>query len=84
MREYTAAFVRTSGQFDAFRRGVGEIAQKRGITNWEENLLTYEAVGEGLGDAKVSDVQLRAYMDGAAGRDAAKRAAVQKGYDARK
>ena len=33
MREYTAAYVKTGGQFDAFRRGIGDIARKHNITN---------------------------------------------------
>jgi hypothetical protein len=32
----------------------------------------------------VSDLQLKAYMDGLAGQDQGKRAAMQKGYDAKK
>jgi len=84
VREYTAAYVKTGGQFDAFRRGIGDIAKKHNITNWEESTVTYEGIGEGLGDARVSDLQLKAYMDGLAGQDQGKRAAMQKGYDAKK
>ena len=84
MREYTAAYTKAGGQFDAFRRGIGDIAKKHNITNWEDNPATYEGIGEGLGEAGATDLQLKAYMDGLAGQDAAKRAAMQKGYDAKK
>jgi len=84
VREYTAAYVKTGGQFDAYRRGLGDIAKKHTITNWEDNTVTYEGIGEGLGEAKASDLQFKAYMDGLAGQDASKRAAMQKGYDAKK
>ena len=84
VREYTAAYVKTGGQFDAFRRGLGDIAKKHNITNWEDNTVTYEGIGEGLGEAKASELQFKAYMDGLAGQDASKRAAMQKGYDAKK
>lgn len=84
VREYTAAYTKTGGQFDAFRRGIGDIAKKHNITNWEDNPATYEGIGEGLGEAGATDLQLKAYMDGLAGQDAAKRAAMQKGYDAKK
>src|SRR5262249_39847280 len=47
VREYTAAYVKTGGQFDAFRRGLGDIAKKHNITNWEDNTVTYEGIGEG-------------------------------------
>lgn len=84
VREYTAAYVKTGGQFDAFRRGLGDLAKKHGITNWEDSLVTYEGIGQGLGEAGASETQLKAYLDGLAGDDAAKRAAIQKGYDAKK
>lgn len=84
MREYTAAYMKTGGQFDAFRRGIGDIARKHNITNWEESTVTYEGIGEGLGEAGASQVQLKAYMDGLARQDEAKRTAMQKGYDAKK
>ena len=84
VREYTAAYMKTGGQFDAFRRGIGDLAKKHNITNWEDNPVTYEGIGEGLGDAQATQVQLKAYQDGLAGQDAAKRAAMQKGYDAKK
>ena len=84
VREYTAAYMKTGGQFDAFRRGIGDLARKRNITNWEESTVTYEGIGEGLGEAGASQVQLKAYMDGLAGQDEAKRTAMQKGYDAKK
>jgi hypothetical protein len=84
VREYTAAYVKTGGQFDAFRRGLGDLARKHGITNWEDSSVTYQGIGEGLGQAGASEIQLKAYQDGLAGGDAAKRAAMQKGYDAKK
>ena len=84
VREYTAAYMKTGGQFDAFRRGIGDIARKHNITNWEESTVTYEGIGEGLGEAGASQVQLKAYMDGLAGQDEAKRTAMQKGYEAKK
>jgi hypothetical protein len=84
VREYTAAYVKTGGQFDAFRRGIGDLAKKHNITNWEDNSVTYEGIGEGLGESGASDLQLKAYMDGLAGQDAAKRASMRRGYDAKK
>ena len=82
--EYTASYVKTGGQFDAFRRGIGDLAKKHSITNWEDSAVTYEGIGEGLGRAQATDIQLKAYMDGLAGQDSTKRAAMQKGYDAKK
>ena len=49
VREYTAAYTKSGGQFDAFRRGIGDIAKKHNITNWEDNPATYEGIGAGAG-----------------------------------
>ena len=84
VREYTAAYMKSGGQFDAFRRGIGDLARKHSLTNWEESTVTYEGIGEGLGQGQATGVQLKAYMDGLAGQDQAKRSAMQKGYDAKK
>lgn len=84
VREYTAAYVKTGGQFDAFRRGIGDLAKKHSITNWEDSTVTFEGIGEGLGEAGASEIQVKAYTDGLAGQDAAKRTALAKGYDAKK
>ena len=84
VREYTAAYMKTGGQFDAYRRGIGDLAKKHSITNWEDSMVTYEGIGEGLGEAGASDVQVKAYADGMAGQDSAKRTALMKGYDAKK
>jgi hypothetical protein len=84
VREYTAAYVKTGGQFDAFRRGLGDLAKKHGITNWEDSTVTYEGIGEGLGSARASEIQLKAYLDGLAGPEESKRAAMKKGYDPKK
>ena len=84
VREYTAAYMKTGGQFDAYRRGIGDLARKYSITNWEDDTVTYQGIGEGLGEAGASEVQVKAYADGMAGQDAAKRTALVKGYDAKK
>jgi hypothetical protein len=84
VREYTAAYMKTGGQFDAFRRGIGDLARKHSITNWEDDSVTYEGIGEGLGQTGATEIQLKAYMDGLAGQDAVKRASMQKGYAAKK
>jgi hypothetical protein len=84
VRDYTAAYLRTDGQIDSFRRGIGDLARKHGITNWEESTATYAGIGEGLGVARAKPNQLQTYMDGLAGQDPVKRAVMQKGYDSRK
>lgn len=46
--DYTVAFARESGDLDAFRLGVGRLAERRGLTNWEEDAFTCASIGLGL------------------------------------
>lgn len=84
VREYTASFVRSGGRIADFRTRLGEIAQQHQITNWEENLVTYEGVGRGLGKAKATQVEVDTYTANLAGGDPRKAEAIKRGYDAEK
>jgi hypothetical protein len=80
--DYTKAYVTSGGNdFPAFQADLARLAQEHGITNWQESLVTYQAIGEGLGRAKVSDAELIAYKRTLGGADATKAQAIQRGYD---
>jgi hypothetical protein len=76
--------VKSGGQFDAFTRGLGDLAKKHGITNWEDNEATYVGIGKGLGVAKVTQMQVDTYKTNLGAADPKKQAAIQKGYDSEK
>ena len=82
VRDYTQAYV-TSGGTDtkAFWADLGRLAQRHGITNWEENMTTYAGIGEGLKKAKVNEAQFLAYQKTFSGSDPRKMDAIRKGYD---
>ena len=84
VRDFTAAYVKSGGRIDDFKRRLGELAKERGITDWESNLVTYEGIGRGLGKAKVSPVELQTYTTNLAGPDPARAKAIKDGYDAEK
>lgn len=84
VRDYTASFVKSGGRSVDFKARVGEIAKQHEITNWEENLVTYEGIGRGLGKAKVSQIELDTYTANLAGGDPKKAEAIKRGYDAEK
>ena len=84
VRDYTAAYVKSGGRIADFTQKVGGLATARGITNWEENMATYEGVGEGLGKAEASGVELDTYVTNLAGSDQNKAAAIRKGYESAK
>jgi len=82
VEDYTRAFVKShGGDLRGFQADLARIAQEHGITNWEENRATYEAIGEGLGSAHVSDAELLAYKRNLSGGDPDRAAAIQEGYD---
>ena len=82
VRDYTEAYVKSGGQFDAFQKRIGELAKKHDITNWEDSMATYEGIGDGLGRAKVSQVQVDAYKQNLGKGDPQRMEAIQKAYDA--
>jgi len=82
VRDYTEAYVKSGGQFDAFQRRIGELARRYDITNWEDTLATYEGVGAGLGRAKVNQVQVDAYKQNLGKGDPRKMDAIQRAYNA--
>lgn len=83
VRTYTAAYVTSGGRFDAFERELGEVARRHGLTNWEDDQMTYVAIGEGLGDAAVGEAQLETYKASFSRSDPLKMQAIQRGYDTR-
>jgi hypothetical protein len=81
VRDYTYAYFITGGDVDTFRADIGKIAQRHGITNWEADTGTYVGIGEGLGKANATTLQLQAFQQNLCGGDAAKMKAMQRGYD---
>jgi len=83
VRSYTAAYVRSGGQFDAFEKELGELARRHGLTNWEDDQTTYVGIGEGLGDAAVGKAELETYTTSVSRSDPLKMRAIQLGYGTR-
>jgi hypothetical protein len=88
VRSTTEAYVKSGGPFDAYQKKLGDLAKERGVTNWEENLGTYAAIGEGLGQAKASQALVDTFKTRLAPtgnpNSADKQTAIQKGYDSKK
>jgi hypothetical protein len=80
VRDYTATFVRSNGNMSVFTNGIADLAAQRGITNWQSDMATYTAIGEGMKDAKADRGTLEAYIANIAPADANKAAAIRKGY----
>ena len=80
--DYTRAWAKSgSNDLRGFQSDLARLAEEHGITNWEGNLTTYTAIGEGFGGAKVSAAELMAYKRNFSGGDPKKAEAIQQGYD---
>jgi hypothetical protein len=81
VRDYTSAYVKSGGDFDAFTRGLSGIASQHGVSNWESDTDTYIGIGQGLRKAGVTPTQLEVWKSNLAKGNASTAAAIQKGYD---
>lgn len=79
--DYTYAYIISSGQFDTFWKGLAGIAERRGISNWEEDSRTYVGIGQGAGKAKLKGTELETFAKNMSGGDARKMQLIQQGYD---
>lgn len=82
VRDYTAAYVKTSADPAAFQRGLASIAARHGVANWEADDDTFVAIGQGLRKAKLPQAQLEVWKTNLSNGDPGKAAAMQRGYDA--
>ena len=84
--EYTHAFVTfppAKGDYILFNQGIGKIALRNGIVDWENNPKTYFAIGKGLKKANLKTSEFENYKDRLASSDYARMQDIQKGYDSR-
>ena len=61
VRNFTVEFARTAGEPDtaSFQRGLGEIAEGYGITDWERTQDAFVAIGRGLGESELDDTHTK-------------------------
>jgi len=72
-----------AGADGSFLREVGRVAASHGVADWEEEESTYRAIGAGLFDAGVEEIEIGAVLEhlGASDpQDASTRALVLEGF----
>lgn len=79
-RVFTTAHVRGGGSAGSLRSGLSELAARHGVTDWESDVGAFVAIGEGLAAAGAARSDLGAYERELAGRDAARAAAMERGW----
>ena len=84
VRTYTAANVKSQGAVVAFEKQLGELARRNGVTNWEDDEITYVGIGEGLREASADPVQVSRYATHFSRSDPRKMAAIQRGFEMRR
>jgi hypothetical protein len=81
LRDYTAEFaVSSGGDMESFRVRVGKLAEKHGVTNWEEDKSTYVAIGRGLRKADLNKSQYEAFKNSLGQSDPKKMQFIEEGY----
>jgi hypothetical protein len=79
---YTSAYVSSStADYAGFRKGLAEIAGKYGITNWEAQPITYNAIGRGLKKAGLKGIEYETFKKNLAAGELTKMQDIEKGYD---
>jgi hypothetical protein len=53
IRDFSYGFAKSGGEPGAFARGIGALAQRKGIQDWEDDEDTCRAIGEGFRDAGI-------------------------------
>lgn len=62
VEQYTALYVEEGGRDEAaFLTGVGDLARHFGVSDWEAEPLTWEAIGRGLERSARSEAERNAY-----------------------
>ncbi|MDD1614413.1 MAG: putative lipoprotein, partial [Methylococcaceae bacterium] len=82
--DYTMAYVKSShpgADYNSFLKGLSDIAAKEGITNWDQDSLTYLGIGIGLKKAGVEGVPYETYKKNFARGDSKKMEEIQDGYE---
>ena len=78
------AYVKSSqptGDYNSFLKGVSDIAAKQGVTNWDQDSLTYMGIGQGLKKAKVEGITYETYKKNFTGGDSKRMEEIQNGYE---
>ena len=83
--DYTMAYVKSSqpgAGYDTFLKGISDIAAKEGVTNWDQDSLTYRGIGKGLKKANIEGAAYETYKKNFARGDSNRMADIQSGYEA--
>jgi len=79
------AYVNPSqADYNAYLKGLSDIAAKTGIVNWDQEPKTYKAIGKGLKKAGIEGIAYETYKKNFANFDEENMQNIQKGYESEK
>ena len=85
--DYTYAYLKSSSapsDYAEFQKGLTDIAEKRGVSDWESNEHTYLAIGKALKKAQFEGVGYETFKKNFSNNDAEKMSWIEKGYNSQK
>jgi len=82
IQDYTHAYVKSSeADYASFQKGLTDIADSHGVVDWEQDTITFIAIGRGLKKAGLEGVAYETYKKNLTNSDITKMADIQEGYD---
>ena len=78
--QLAVTYIKSGGDLDAFRSAVSDLATARGLTDWEADADTTQAIGVGAGTAGLDEAAFVSFSDQLFGEDLAKENELRKGY----
>jgi hypothetical protein len=61
VKDFTGSYLKSGGDVTKLSQEVGRIAEKHGISDWENNQATYVGIGKGLKAAGLTQAQFDGY-----------------------
>lgn len=67
---YTALFSETGADVNAYLRGVGALAERYAVSDWERDPAVTRGIARGLAGSRLSDDEIGRFIERVAGNDA--------------
>jgi hypothetical protein len=76
----TVTYLKSGGEISAFRGAISKLARDRGMTNWEADPVTTQAIGRGAGRAGLDETAFESFSKQLVGSDLIELNELRKGY----